>query len=424
MDGSWFLLLLLLLLVTVSPWIWLLLRGSQISAWYSCSAPDAGTDPNQLLGSAIGSAGNSRRRWFLVTGALICIPFLILLCMGKFGDAFSYPMCWATSLVILGYSWARVGGPNGVPPDLLSVLFLSGAFLGVAFGAIIEGFLMDAWKHVLGSDCSMEEPTSASCTAAAAVAWILTPGLCEETGKAMWLFFRLRRRAGDVPDFCCFFLPARRGDHCGCACWYRLAPTPYHVILAALAAGAGFECAENLLYVFSSPASAAGQQTSTALMRMFTSGLHMAWTGFIGVGLAQHMFYPEMRKPNFLRVFLPPVLLHGLFDFGLMAAGAAAQQNNNGLASSMICLSLGDMVFSYWLLAHYTGARCCCCIPGFAHGSLCCAPGFWDEPFEGAAASIVMPVIGEPVQVQEMLPQVIAIRPPPVQIEAAAAPPS
>merc|ERR1740138_1464487 len=82
----------------------------------------------------------------------------------------------------------------------------------------------------------------------AALMWVLTPGLVEETFKSVWLFFRLRRSSDDLPSTCCFCLPAAGPWDCGC--WYKLAPTPYHVFLCALASGAGFECLENGLYVF------------------------------------------------------------------------------------------------------------------------------------------------------------------------------
>merc|ERR1719203_381104 len=87
-----------------------------------------------------------------------------------------------------------------------------------------------------------------ACNTIAAIMWVLTPGLVEETFKSLWLFFRLRRSVADIPAKCCFCLPASHGYDCGC--WYKLAPTPYHVLLCALASGAGFECMENLLYVF------------------------------------------------------------------------------------------------------------------------------------------------------------------------------
>jgi hypothetical protein len=41
-------------------------------------------------------------------------------------------------------------------------------------------------------------------------------------------------------------------------------------------------------------------------------------------------------------------------------------------------------------------------LSGSAQGSLCCAPGFWDEPFEGAS-STGMPVIGDPVQMRKSM---------------------
>merc|ERR1712072_943257 len=87
------------------------------------------------------------------------------------------------------------------------------------------------------------------CQVKSALMWVLTPGLVEETFKAVWLFLRLYRNPEDLPRRCCLgVLPAAHSYDCGC--WHKLAPTPYHVILCSLACGAGFECLENVFYVF------------------------------------------------------------------------------------------------------------------------------------------------------------------------------
>merc|ERR1712217_637756 len=109
------------------------------------------------------------------------------------------------------------------------------------------------------------------CYAVSAIEWILTPGLIEETFKVVWLALRLHRTPSELPRTCCFgTLQAGHTNQCGC--WHKLAQTPYHVFVCAIACGAGFECVENVDYVFKKNL---GNPLAIALVRMPTSAMHM-----------------------------------------------------------------------------------------------------------------------------------------------------
>lgn len=256
-------------------------------------------------------------------------------------------------------------------------------------------------------------PTTPQCDAIAAVMWILTPGLIEETGKALWLFFRFRRGPDQLPSHCCLgIFPASHSYDCGC--WYKLAPTPYHVILSALAAGAGFECLENIKYVFFNTdalqrlgSNAGGSDLlQIAVMRCMTSGLHMVWTGIIGWGLARRLFLPEEERPCLLTVVLPSMVLHGMYDYSLSGLPWAAQSEKTGIVSHEVAED--EMMFffavllissfgSVILLACLTGLRCGC---GSQGCSCCCAPSFWETRFKVHIQP--PPMVGAAVRAREI----------------------
>merc|ERR1740121_174288 len=229
--------------------------------------------------------------------------------------------------------------------------------------------------------------------------WILTPGLVEETAKGMWLFFRLRRSTSQLPGRCCFGL-FRAFHHNDCGCWYKLAPTPYHVLLSALAAGAGFECLENVKFVFvdshALPRLSAGNSNmlSMAVARCVSSGLHMVWTGLLGYGLARRLFLPEEQRWSLIAVLLPSIVLHGLYDYTTSAMAWVNLSRKVGMLSDEAAASDAGFLFflmvasslgSCCILAQLTGLRCC--RPKRAGGGrserhCCCYDGFWEERFE------------------------------------------
>lgn len=314
------------------------------------------------------------------------------------------------------FAWLRVGKQNGVRLGLLANFFMQGGLFGVLFAVVLNSLLVALWED-LSPFCNTETifVMNFSCNIGAALIWVLTPGLVEETFKAIWLFCRLRRSPEDLPGKCCFCLPASRGYDCGC--WYKLAPTPYHVVLCALASGAGFECLENLVYVFdnsgvldssrttkllptaetlvaenvifssggevaTTPTSSENEMVLIAIARLPTSFMHMVWTGFIGFGLARRLFLQDARRPSLVTVLLPPIIAHGLYDYALSAMAWADFLNKPQLFWVFLLLFLVLFMGSCFLLGRLTGCRgrfCC-------NDSCCCAAGFWEIMFGGIAA--------------------------------------
>jgi len=284
---------------------------------------------------------------------------------------------------------------------LMANFFIFGGLLGVIFSALFEMLTELSFSAVFPT-CSMIfldkrdiitdrtrstvlKPVTEDCTAVSAMMWILVPGLIEETGKAMWLFWRFRRSESDMPERCCFGLCGASGSSSCAGGWYKLASTPYHILLCALSSGAGFECVENMKYVFfnsvptAQDASPGGTLVQIAVARCITSGLHIAWSGLIGFGLAKRLFYPERARPGLLTVICPAMVLHGLFDWSLAAVSAIGKRQHSPAGmdkddANLACVLLMVLctcivVGSYLWLGCLTGCRCC--------RSLCCAPDFW-----------------------------------------------
>ncbi|CAE8599266.1 unnamed protein product, partial [Polarella glacialis] len=288
----------------------------------------------------------------------------------------------------------------------------------VIFSLVLESLEEYSWAELSPSCNMMRIPMTLGCNSLAATMWILTPGLVEETGKALWLFLRLRRVAEDLPSSCCLgMFPARGSFDCGC--WYKLAGTPYHVVLCALASGAGFESLENLKYVFMNTDAMKKMDDphvrlvllGTACARLLTSGLHMVWTGLVGWGLARRLFLPEAKRPSLAEVMLPSIILHGLFDYAISAIAWTRVSNESGmideaesdeLAVLFVLLFLGTALGSCFVLARLTGLRFFRPVP-----SCCCAPGFWEAHYKAPVIRVPPPLsVAEPqVSLEEPLLQ-------------------
>ena len=156
-------------------------------------------------------------------------------------------------VLILFLTWRRLG--DGVKPGFVASMYLHSTILGVALSLVGELLASNLWSRTFpncnlglgGSSQMVISPMTERCEVLGLAAWLCIPGVFEETFKVVWVFYRLRRSLKEVPETCC----------CGacwsvssmdCGWWFKLAPTPQHVLLAAVAAGAGFEAAENLNY--------------------------------------------------------------------------------------------------------------------------------------------------------------------------------
>ncbi|CAK0877998.1 unnamed protein product [Prorocentrum cordatum] len=321
--------LLVVLEHAVGPWIWIASRGTSASAWGTAAAPGPAREPTESFGrELLGGRGRALSAVAVLFGA----PLLWMLEGSReslLDVLVCYTMCWLPSAILLIWAWGRLGKRNGVHPGLMANFFLSGAILGCAYAAFFEILEEMAWQMISPSCTAgnfdvgytiagqpFPRPMTVTCGISVAGMWILTPGLIEETGKAIWLFLRLRKSLGDLPETCFGCLPANTSRvFCG---WFKLAPTPYHVLLCSLAGGAGFECLENMKYVFS-PSDRMPQESPVEVVfaRALSSNLHMMWTGLIGLGLARRMFPSGGPGSSLLCVVMPSVVLHGLFDFGI-----------------------------------------------------------------------------------------------------------
>lgn len=395
------------LVASIGPWLWIgLRRGNAASAWgalppndYSMMwSPSKQPRNRRELSETFRDHLRGRPLWgvvLLLLAALVLHDYIVQKPQYFWTVVLSYALCWLISSLVLFYAWWRVGRCNGVQLGLLAMFFLTGGILGVVFAALLEIIEETAWMS-LSKGCNlMFIPMTPACNAAAATMWILTPGLMEETGKAIWLFWRLRRTSRQLPGSCCFGLfPASHSYDCGC--WYKLAPTPYHVILTALAAGAGFECLENIMYVFVTTDAltrlgnpGGSNLLSIAELRCVTSGLHVAWTGLIGFGLARKLFLPEDQQPSLLCVVLPSIILHGLYDYALAAMpwvkwsvqmGVLNVEGAEDYNEFFVLLLLATSLGSCLIVACLAGLSCCG-MGGGASWSCCCYPGFWEHRY-------------------------------------------
>jgi len=369
-------------------WIWIGMRNANASAWGK-PAYDVLLVPAREISQRFAMHLKGRRPWlYVVLAAALGLMFALIDSSGShwLPNLAGYILCWLPCGGILSFAWLRLGKPNFVPLGLLAIFFLSGAFLGAFFACISEMLLMASWRALFPL-CNYQRvarhqpiPMTFECNSVLATMMILTPGLAEESFKAIWLFYRLRRRPEDLPSTCCCICPATRAFDCGC--WFKLAPTPYHVILAAMASGGGFEVLENLIYVF--VYGSADQKVTTGLARALSSGLHVTWTGLIGIGLACRLFLPQNQRPSLPRVLLPSILLHGLFDYSALGiASVSLDTEHNKLpmqeTGPLLLLFFSMLLFTIFtsciLIGRFTGCRCC------RPRSCCCLPGFWKEDF-------------------------------------------
>jgi len=114
------------------------------------------------------------------------------------------------------------------------------------------------------------------------------------------------------------------------------------VWMGALAAGAGFESIENIAYMFQ--AKAAGG----AFANLFRAALccHVLWTGYLGMQLARRQFNPPEQKPHLATAFLPPIMLHGAWDYVVSSeqTGTLSGGTDLKLLLSILIISIGILV--------------------------------------------------------------------------------
>lgn len=124
----------------------------------------------------------------------------------------------------------------------------------------------------------------------------------------------------------------------------RIMPSrPIDGVQLGIAAGLGFAFVENTIYFLYTFQQA---DLSTVLVVFFLRFLlsttaHMTFGGIMGYYLMRGMLHPERRRELFRRALWIPVLLHGAFDFLLVA----------GLPIYVVLLLIGAL-FTLWCFWH------------------------------------------------------------------------
>lgn len=395
----------LLLTLLLTSWLWIACRGPATSAWgsppygLSSVASDGSRTSTQPAATRLMEDNlNGRPCWLLFMAGVWTLVFLLCVQTDP-RAAVAYVLCFVPAVPLLMVAWCRIGKRSDISPGLLAIFFLSGGLLSTACVIVPEEFIHGA-VDIAFPECRLQKtsngdlvvgvPLTMSCQFAAALQNLLGPAVFEESLKAIWLFYRLRRSPADIPNKCCFCFPTwTDGCCCGCSCWFKLAPSPYHVVLCALATGAGFESFENMIYVFvyskmlvpDTDQHDDGQQyvamVNVAVHRVLFSILHVLWTGLIGIGLAKRLFSPVDQKPKLVAVLLPPILLHAAFDYSLTASSSAENAKQPWCVFAAFSLTAFAVIFSWYEFCVKTGCSCTCGL----------RPGFWREEF-GYASTV------------------------------------
>jgi len=257
----------------------------------------------------------------------------------------------ASTLIVPAVAYLCLGRPDDISLGLLVNFFWWGGVGGVIIAGIGEGVMMSIWK-TLSPQCNIAVDSvndSVACAFLRGFEFVLTPGLWEELFKGIWILLRFKsdlrwtndrgvdaQLSNSVPRTTCCCLPTDAFTF-----WWRIARSPAAIFMSALAAGGGFEAIENILYMvipMSDPSHSEIHMTlGTVIFRacLFT---HILWTGYVGVRLAQRQFGPKDSRPTLVLTFVPPMVLHGLWDWW---AFSASSMGVLGLGlGSIFCISI------------------------------------------------------------------------------------
>ena len=253
----------------------------------------------------------------LVSFAGLCGTFEVL---GPGGVAVFFAS--GAPVLILLLAWWRLG--DGVTLGFLASMYLHSTLLSVFLSAFTELLMTPLWTRSF-PDCQLGftaahaiSPRTEHCEFLGFAAWLCIPGMIEETFKAVWFFFRLRRSVDDVPETCCcgMFFSQSSGD---CGWWFKLAPTPQHVLLAAVAAGAGFEAVENLEYGLAMASTEANMALPVVIIRVYYSSTTLPLLYHYCAAVPRRRRLPPLPPPRLL-----PLLLLATTTILLLLSTAAA----------------------------------------------------------------------------------------------------
>eukprot|EP00929_Paragymnodinium_shiwhaense_P072268 TRINITY_DN36684_c0_g1_i1.p1 TRINITY_DN36684_c0_g1~~TRINITY_DN36684_c0_g1_i1.p1 ORF type:complete len:456 (-),score=51.42 TRINITY_DN36684_c0_g1_i1:286-1653(-) len=251
-----------------------------------------------------------------------------------------------TGVLVPGGAWMAMGQPRNVGIGLLIDFFWWGYIGGTTIAGILNGVNISVFA-AMTPRCAIARPHTGeaeylvadtpfgrySCQIWQMVQWTLTPGLYEEVFKSIWVLLRIKTKprwnseqqmacpgncaTKEVPTKTCLCL---RTDVC--TCWWRLVETPEAVVLCALAAGAGFESGENIQYMLNPARLADTMQREELITQVAVSNtvralmfMHILWTGYVGLRMAQRIFNEPSKKPSLVTMYLPVMVIHGLWDW-------------------------------------------------------------------------------------------------------------
>lgn len=113
----------------------------------------------------------------------------------------------------------------------------------------------------------------------------------------------------------------------------------YDGVLYAVCVSMGFAALENVLYVREGGYSVAMTRAVLAVPG------HMLFAVPMGFFYAFSRFQPEKKNYYLALCLVVPILLHGTYDFGLMASGVLAERN----PGTTVLLLIGLLLFIIWM---------------------------------------------------------------------------
>lgn len=113
----------------------------------------------------------------------------------------------------------------------------------------------------------------------------------------------------------------------------------YDGVLYAVCVSIGFAALENVLYV-----KEGGYSVAVARAVLAVPG-HMLFAVPMGFFYAFSRFQPERKNYSLALCFGVPILLHGTYDFGLMASDVMAESN----PGTMLLILIALLVFIIWM---------------------------------------------------------------------------
>ncbi|CAJ1336134.1 unnamed protein product [Effrenium voratum] len=241
------------------------------------------------------------------------------------GELFLMESLGAVVVLVPAWFLANRITKHPVKAGFMMSFFWSGAIFSTELAGVFNTALLLFWQS-LDPTCNAAIPQgpswpfdapSASCVGKAALEWILTPGIVEESLKFVVLtrlVTSLEEAVNSQALTRCPRMSMWPGLPC-CGWFLKLASSPALVVLAGMSAGAGFGSMENVQYIakLSGLVKATGD-IGPASVRVFTAMLHIAMTGTCAFFLAISMFSPG--KPKFVKYigWALMVLGHGTYD--------------------------------------------------------------------------------------------------------------